>query len=183
MKEIFSKHWVAVLTLVLAALLVVPVSGGIGLSKKYEKAFSSFDKRASKSDKYGNSLINDLNAAVSCAEACLSAAEKELGADDRLIIAANAAIKHYKGQKAAHERYAAYTQVCDSVERAYNAASRAHGAGSNAELEAAHVELVSYEDVIKKTYSEDYNVALASANGLLTGFPAEYLAKLYGIGE
>lgn len=182
MKEFFDKHWVSVLALVLSVILVIPISAGIKLDKKYNKVFSSFDKKAAKSDSFGNSLINDMDKAIGEAENCIDAASFYLSSDHELILAAKESVKSYKKLNAPHKAYEAYLDVCAAVERMYNAASKA-SSDDAFELETAHNDLVSHEDIIRKEYSEEYNVAVNKANDLLSGFPKALIAKLYNIGN
>lgn len=184
MKEFFGKHWVSVLALVLSVILVIPISAGIKLDKKYNKVFSSFDKKAAKSDNYGNSLVTDMDKAIGEAEICIDAAAVYLSSDHELVIAAKEAVKSYKKLNAPHKAYEAYLDVCAVVERMYNAASKAYDESDDAfELEKAHIDLVSREDIIRTQYSEEYNVAVSKANDLLTGFPKSLIAKLCNIGN
>lgn len=185
MKEFFGKHWVAVLALVLAVVLVIPVSAGIKLDKKYNKVFSSFDKKAAKSDSFGNSLVNDMDKAIGEAENCIDAASFYLSSDHELVSAAKEAVKSYRRLKAPHKAYEAYLDVCAAVERMYNAASKAADESDDDafELEAAHMQLLHHEDIIRKEYSEEYNEAVNKANDLLSGFPKSLIAKLYNIGN
>ena len=182
MKEFFDKHWVSVLALVLSVVLVIPVSAGIKFDKKYNKVFSSFDKKAAKSDIFGNSLVNDMDKAIGEAENCIDAASVYLSSDHELVLAAKEAVKSYKRLNVPHKAYEAYLDVCVAVERMYNAASKSSNDDA-VELERAHNDLVSHEDIIRKEYSEEYNVAVNKANDLLMGFPKALIAKLYNIGN
>lgn len=189
MKEFFGKHWVAVLALVLAVVLVIPVSAGIKLDKKYNKVFSSFDKKAAKSDRFGNSLVNDMDKAIGEAENCIDAASYYLSKDNELVAAAKEAVKSYRRLKAPHKAYEAYLDVCAAVERMYNAASKAADESNDESddyatgLEAAHMQLLHHGDIIRRNYSEEYNEAVNEANDLLSGFPKALIAKLYNIGN
>lgn len=181
MKDFFDKHWVAVLALILAVLLVIPVSAGIKLEKKYNKVFSSFDKNAAKSDAHGHSLINDLSNGINEAKACIDAAKHCLDISDDLIRNAESAVRNYRNVNAPHENYRVFMQVCNAVERVYNAAI--DKLEDSHELESAYIQLLSYQSIITKNYSEEYNLTLNKANNTIAGFPRAIIAKFYNIGK
>lgn len=121
MKEFFSKHWVAVLSLVLAILIVVPLSAGISLNIKSNKCFSSFEKSAVKNQGHGQTLSSDMDTLIAAASNCLDAAERMLGDDDYSVKNARDAIKDYKSLKRQHLRYKACLDICRLIDVVYSA--------------------------------------------------------------
>lgn len=181
MKDFFSKHWVAVLSLVLAILIVVPLSAGISLNIKSNKCFSSFEKSAVKNQGHGQTLSSDMDTLIAAASNCLDAAERMLGDDDYSVKNARDAIKDYKSLKRQHLRYKACLDVCRLIDVVYSACG-----GENADditIVAQYNQMLSSKAKIFNYANVDYESAKQKQAKLLSGFPAKYIAEFFNIGE
>lgn len=181
MKDFFSKHWVAVLSLVLAVLVVVPLSAGIRLNIKSNKCFSSFEKSAVKNQGHGQTLSSDMDGLIASASSCLDAAETMLDSGNSAVENARDAIEEYGSLKRQHLRYSACLDVCRLMDIVYDISGGEDS--DNITLIAQYNKMLSAKAKIYNYANADYESARQKQAKLLRGFPARYIAAVFNIGE
>lgn len=180
MKDILLKRRTAAIVLIVVALLAVPILGGLKLKAAYNRAFASFETEGKVVDKYGNSLLSDMETCVGAANDVLTIAKSLAGSEDASVRNAEAAIKAYNDADTVIAHYVAYLDVTAKIKLVYEFAD---GRTDDPALDARYATVLDRSAIIARGYEGAYRDASNKASGLISGFPASLLAKLYDLGN
>lgn len=174
------KRRTAAIVLIVVALLAVPLLGGLKLRLAYNRAFASFETEGKVVDKYGNSLLSDMETCVGAANDVCSIASSIEGLQETAIRNAEAAIKAYNDADTVFEHYVAYLDVTAKIKLVYELAC---DRTDDTALDASYSTVSDRSAIIARGYEGAYRDTLNKANSLTSGFPTSLLAKLYDLGN
>lgn len=182
MKKLSENRTLALIALIAAALLAVPLLGGLGLRTAERKAAKEFSKIAATADDHGNDLFSDTDMLMDAASALLDEGRR-LKADggsefEKWAGELENAIESCRAQKDAIGRYRSCESLALTARRFYGRIKSVE----SSELEACMSRLEERNDVIKRAYRYEYNDYLAKCDALTAKWPASMVAKLFGMG-
>ncbi len=183
MKKLSENRSAAIAILIIAALLAVPVLGGLRLALASNSAAKSFSKLVCTPDRHGNDLYSDTDKLILSAEAMLQEGKKLAGSDPAYDVSQRAdrlekAISAAKNSKKAVERYQSCEGLISDARQFYNALRT----NTSETLDLYLADINSQESRIERVYRPAYSAYTEKQEDLTSGFPAELIAKLYGIG-
>lgn len=168
--------------LVIAAILAVPLLGGLKLSLAYKTATNRFEKVLTTPMLITNKdIFSDSRDVINAAETLLEKGQYMAG--DSAIIAGRAdklreAIDACSGTKTGVDRFMTCEKLDSAIELYYNA----FGDADRSALSTDKLRADSAYHRIKNTYRSYYDAYVQKTNSLVSGFPAEKLADFFGIG-
>ena len=182
MKKLSQNRTLALIALIAAAFLAVPLLGGLGLQTAERKAAKEFSAIAATADDHGNDIFSDTDMLIAAASALLdegirlnegggSEFEKWAGELEN-------AIESCRVQKDAIGRYNSYESLILTARRFYSRIK----SSEHSELAACMSRLEAQSDGIARAYRYKYNDYRTKCDELVAKWPASMIAKLFGIG-
>lgn len=173
------KRPTAVVALVLAAVVSVFGIGGAKLkaaSRQTKAVYAS-------TNQYGQSMANDLALRADAAANLIRLCGQALGEEDATVQAAQQALDAWNATDTDHpaDQFAANTALGGAVT---TMVQQAEAAGvSSQSIDGQYTEFLSRQDIILRTASNEYNPAAQKFNDTISGFPANLIGTLWGVGE
>lgn len=181
MSNLLKKHWVAVLSLVLAVMLAVPISAAVSLNKSIDKCYSSFEKNAIKDQGHGWTLSATMNTMMDAASEFLSIAENGYDVDRTMLKDVKSLVEKYKDSDKYHRKY----QICLDTYSAIDALYRSLGKDSTDDINliGQYNSVVSAKSKIFNFANVDYEEALSKENKVISKFPANVISSMLAEGK
>ena len=176
MKKLSEQRTLALIVLIAAALLAVPLLGGLGLKIAEAKAAREFSSIASNRDAFGNNLFSDSERIVDDASAMLEAGKSYVDSD--LAQRLSEAISACKKAKNAVDKY-------EKTDKLYEIAGvfyKQVGPNVSEEMDNSSSNIVSVMLQLRRLNRPAYNDYLNTCTELTASWPASSIAKLWNIG-
>ena len=170
------KRPTAVVALVLAAVVSVFGIGGAKLkdaSRQTKAVYAS-------TNQYGQGMANDLALRADAAANLIRLCGQALGEEDATVQAAQQALDAWNATDTDHpaDQFAALGGAVTAM------VQQAEAAGvSSQSIDGQYTEFLSRQDIILRTASNEYNPAAQKFNDTISGFPANLIGTLWGVGE
>lgn len=170
-----KKRSSAALTAVALALAATFGIGGIKLSSRCAAVQAQY---AAVVDKYGNSLVQDLDLAADYAANVIRVGENVLGSENYAVIAAKEALEAWNETSLEHpaEQYTANLKLATTVKSLYDEAYGEIGAGK---IESQYTQFESQQMIISYEAAA-YNEEAISYNAMANSFFTNLIANLWG---
>ena len=182
MKKLFENRTLALIILIVAALIVIPLLGGLGLKISERRAAKEFSSIAAKTDEQGNDLFSDTDELIYAASSLLSEGKKlnpDGGSEfEKWASELENSIEACRTQKDAIGRYNSCESLLLTAKRFYNRVKNTEAA----DLEACMSKVEERSKSIARTYRYELNDYRAKCDSLVSRWPGSLFAKLYGIG-
>ena len=182
-KKLSENTAAAVAILIAAAVLAVPLLGGLRLSVAYRSLEKRFSNAVAVPDRHGNDLFSDTDKLIISAESLLAEGERitRANASPTLIERADrlrSAIDACRSAKHAAARYLTCEDLVSEARQYYN---MLRGSATEA-LTTFLADIDSQSTRIERVYRLAYSNFRQSREELIKGFPAVQLAQLFRIG-
>lgn len=181
MNNLLKKHSVAVLSLVLAVILVVPISASIGLNKRIDKCYSSFEKNAIKDQGHGWTLSATMNTMMDAVSDFLSIVESDFDVDKSMLKDAKSLVEKYNDSKKYHQKYEICLDAYSTVDALYRSLGK--DSTNNINLIGQYNSVASAKSKIFNFANVDYEEALSKENKVTSEFPANIIHGAFGEGK
>lgn len=169
-----KKRGVASLVLVALALVSVFGIGGARLKGTQTAAVAAYTEMCTT-----NSGRTDTGRLAQAAAQVVAEAGTILGEDNAAVQQAQKAVNEYIGD-ISRQQPTVHSEMINAVELAYKTAQAQRDKQDRRELDLAHDEFTSYENIIVREYLTKYNKYAAVVNS--TAFPTAQLGALWGVG-
>ncbi|MBQ1684025.1 MAG: hypothetical protein II072_00770 [Clostridia bacterium] len=183
MKKLSENRTAALAILIIVALLAVPVLGGLRLSLAKRSAAREFSKTVCTPDRHGNDLYSDTDKLILTAQSMLEEGKKLAGSEPAYDITQRAerlekAISNTQNAKKAIVRYESCEALISAARQFYNSMR----GNTSDTLDMYLADVNSQESRIERVYRLAYSAYADKLEDITSGFPAELIASLYGIG-
>lgn len=168
-----KKRGVASLVLVALALVSVFGIGGARLKGTQTAAVAAYTEMCTT-----NSGRTDTGRLAQAAAQVVAEAGTILGEDNAAVQQAQKAVNEYIGD-ISRQQPTVHSEMINAVELAYKTAHAQREKQDRRELDIAHDEFTSYENIIVREYLTKYNKYAAVVNS--TAFPTAQLGTLWGV--
>ena len=168
-----KKRGTASIVLVVLALVSVFGIGGAKLKGTESRAVASYSTMCTT-----NSGRTDAGKLAQAANDVLSGAGQILGQDDDLVRQAQKAVNAYIGD-ISRTSPTVHLEMVDAVELAYKTAQAKVDREERRDMDLAHDEFVSYENIIVREYLTKYNEYASVLDS--TAFPTAQIGELWGV--
>ena len=168
-----KKRGVASLVLVALALVSVFGIGGARLKETQTAAVAAYTEMCTT-----NSGRTDTGRLAQAAAQVVTEAGAILGEDNAAVQQAQKAVNEYIGD-ISRQQPTVHSEMINAVELAYKTAHAQRDKQDRRELDIAHDEFTSYENIIVREYLTKYNKYAAVVNS--TAFPTVQLGALWGV--
>lgn len=168
-----KKHGTASIVLVALALVSVLGIGGAKLKGVESRAVSSYSAMCTT-----NSGRTDAGRLAQAANDVVTGAGQILGEDNDLVRQAQQAVNAYVGD-ISRTAPTVQSEMVSAVELAYKTAQATTDKENRKEMDLAHDEFVSYQNIIVREYLTEYNKCAAILDS--TAFPTAQLGALWGV--
>ena len=168
-----KKRGVASLVLVALALVSVLGIGGARLKGTQTAAVAAYTEMCTT-----NSGRTDTGRLAQAAAQVVAEAGTILGEDNAAVQQAQKAVNEYIGD-ISRQQPTVHSEMINAVELAYKTAHAQRDKQDRRELDIAHDEFTSYENIIVREYLTKYNKYAAVVNS--TAFPTAQLGALLGV--
>ena len=171
------------LAFVLAAAVLAAGVVGIG-GAKLKGRQASVQALYTATNEHGSGMTGDLALRADAAANLIRLCGQVLGTDDATVQAAQAALDGWNAAAGAGgpaDQFAANTALGGAVTAMYQQTDAAGGVTEA--ISGQYTEFLSRQDIILRTAANDYNPAAQGYNDTVSGFPANVIGLLWGVGE
>lgn len=179
-----KKKPVAAGFLVVLALLSVFGIGGAKLKGQYQNTMEIY---TSVVDEYGNGIQTDFDAQADAAANLIRAADKVMGEHSGSYAAyAQECLDVWNDTpRTPAAQYVANKALYGAVDTLYNTAEwrQQESDSSWKQIEGLYQDFVSCQSTISRATANDYNPAAQKYNKTTSGFPANLIGTVWGVGE